>query len=303
MATPTRDSLQLFQETNQEFEYELDCDACGCAVGSATYGMENLLSSNFIGVRYLHQYYKAKEDVFSNQLNQKQHFNTVQVWAKIPVSNQIDLIASLPYHSHQKSGDNSVSINGIGDANVMGTYKIIQPSENATDNVKHFFNAAIGIKIPLAKFNNVYADTPNPSFQLGTGSWDTQFGLNYQITIKDISVQMVTDYNLKGENKNKYKFGDQWNQLIQIQYPILKNNTQLIGKLGFQNEFYQANKQFNEFIPKTKGNLQLAKIGLEGSTSKFNYGIEYLLPIRSDLNSGEVKFKNRLGLFINYKIF
>lgn len=300
-ALPINDSLQIFKEI--DLENELDCDACGCAVGSVTNGIENLLNTNFIGVRYLHQYYKAKEDVFSNQLNQKQYFNTIQIWAKIPINKNINLNASVPYHFHQKNGIKNIYIEGVGDANLMGTYKVIIPKEDSNQKINHFLNAAVGIKIPLAKFNEVYADTPNPSFQLGTGSWDFQFGVNYQLSIDNLSIQMVTDYNLKGENKNNYKFGNQWNQLIQIQYPISKNSSQLIGKIGLQNEIYQENKQFNEFIPKTKGNLQLAKIALEGGYSKFNYGLEYLLPIHSDLNSGEVEFKNRLGMFINYKIF
>ena len=58
-------------------ELELDCDACGCAATSTANGIENLMNASFIGVRYLNQFYKAKENAFSNELNQKQTFNTI----------------------------------------------------------------------------------------------------------------------------------------------------------------------------------------------------------------------------------
>ncbi len=283
-------------------EVELDCDACGCSATSASNGIENLLNSNFIGVRYLHQYYKAKEDAFSNKRTQKQQFNTIQLWARIPVHNRIDVNASIPYHFHQKDGKNSTSISGIGDLNVMGVIKLVKPTQD-TNKFKHGLSAAVGLKIPIAKFDQTNAETTNPSFQLGTGSWDTQFALNYQLAYKNTALQVVTDYNLKGENKKKYKFGDQWNQLIQLQQLFINNEFKLVGKVGFQNELYFENEQFGEAIPKSKGDAQFAKIGLEAASKRFNFGVEYFQPLHSNLNSGEIEVKNRIGFFVNYSLF
>lgn len=296
-AKTDNDSILPFYFTDTE----LDCDACGCAATSASNGIENLMASNFIGVRYFHQFYKAKENAFSNQLSQKQSFNTIQLWARIPIHKKIDVSVSLPYHFHEKNGQNKTSISGIGDLNVMGIVKIIQPKET-TQSIKQSLSTAIGVKIPMAKFNQQNAETTNPSFQLGTGSWDTQFALNYQLTYSNSSVQFVTDYNLKGENKKQYKFGNQWNQLVQIQHLFVQKNIKLLGKIGFQNELYYANQQFNEKIPKSKGDAQFLKFGIEGVNNRFNYGIEYYQPIKSNLNSGEVEIKNRFGVFLNYNL-
>ena len=281
---------------------ELDCDACGCAATSASNGIENLIASNFIGVRYFYQFYKAKENTFSNQLSQKQSFNTIQLWTRIPIHKKIDISVSLPYHFHENNGLNRTSISGIGDLNVMGIVKIIQPKE-IEQSIKQSLSTAIGIKIPIAKFNQQNTETTNPSFQLGTGSWDTQFALNYQLIYSNSSVQFVTDYNLKGENKKQYKFGNQWNQLIQIQHLFVYKNIELLGKIGFQNELYYANQQFNEKIPKSKGDAKFIKLGIEGKSNRFNYGIEYYQPIKSNLNSEEVEIKNRFGVFLNYNLF
>lgn len=288
--------------TSFVYKLELDCDACGCSATSSANGIENLLNSNFIGVRYLHQYYKAKEDAFSNQRTQKQQFNTIQLWTRIPINNRIDINASIPYHFHQKKGENSSSISGIGDLNVMGIVKVIK--SNASQNeFKHGLSAAVGIKVPIAKFDQKNAETTNPSFQLGTGSWDTQFALNYQLAYNNSTLQFVTDYNLKGENKKKYKFGDQWNQLIQVQHLFINKELKLLGKVGFQNELYYENEQFGETIPKSKGNAQFAKLGLEAAVKKINFGIEYYQPLLSDLNSGEIEVINRIGFFFNYNLF
>ncbi|MFV0156081.1 hypothetical protein OBK03_09915 [Empedobacter falsenii] len=283
-------------------ELELDCDACGCSATSTSNGIENLINSNYIGVRYLHQYYKAKEDAFSTKRTQKQHFNTILLWTRIPINSKIDINASIPYHFHQKDGENSTSISGIGDLNMMGIVKIINSNSNSNE-LKHGLSAAVGVKIPIAKFDQKNAQTTNPSFQLGTGSWDTQFGLNYQLTYKNSAIQLVTDYNLKGENKNKYKFGNQWNQLIQLQHLLVRNDNKFLGKIGFQNELYNKNEQFGESIPNSSGNAQFVKLGLEAAVQKINFGIEYFQPLHSNLNSGEIEVKNRIGFFLNYNLF
>lgn len=68
-----------------------------------------------------------------------------------------------------------IRINGIGDANVMGIYQIL-----ASKDSYHQLNGGIGIKIPLGKFDEKGITGVNPSFQLGTGSWDYQMALSYK---------------------------------------------------------------------------------------------------------------------------
>ena len=97
--------------------------------------------------------------------------------------------------------------------------------------------------------------------------------------------------------------GNQWNQLIQIQQLLVDKKYKLAGKVAFQNELFEQNKQFGEKIPKTKGNLQTLKFGLEAAVEKINFGIEYYQPLHTDLNNGEIELKNRVGVFINYNIF
>ena len=73
------------------------CDACGCAAGNGSSGFESLLNPQFIGIKYFAQHYKAKENLFVEDLTQDQYFNTVQLWGKIPVTRKLSVYGSIPF--------------------------------------------------------------------------------------------------------------------------------------------------------------------------------------------------------------
>ncbi|RZJ27303.1 MAG: transporter, partial [Chryseobacterium sp.] len=120
-----KDSLYIpkYDTHNLLKTQELFCDACGCAAGNGSSGFESLLNPQFIGIKYFAQHYKAKENLFTNELTQDQYFNTIQIWGKIPITGKLSVYGSLPFQFHEKKtlqGD--IRINGIGDASVMGIY-------------------------------------------------------------------------------------------------------------------------------------------------------------------------------------
>ncbi|MDN5481119.1 MAG: transporter, partial [Chryseobacterium sp.] len=252
-----------------------DCDACGCAAGNGSSGFESLLNPQFIGIKYFAQHYKAKENLFVKDLTQDQYFNTLQIWGKIPLTQKLSVYASLPFHFHEKNtmqGD--IKINGIGDLNLMGIYRII----NSKDNF-HQLNGGLGVKIPLGKFDEKGASGVNPSFQLGTGSWDYQAALNYKFQKNKLAVLVNTDYTVKTENKKNYRFGNQWNYAATGFYQLAGNEKTIFSaKAGLQGEVYDKNKQFDEVLPKTAGSALYGKLGFEASYKKFSLGGEVMLP-------------------------
>ncbi len=291
-----------FSSNEKYFPPEEDCDACGCTTSAMSNGIESLMTNKFIGVRYLYQHYRAQEDAFSKELSQKQNFQTTLLWMRYPISDRIEVAAAIPYHFHEKKGKNNDKINGFGDMNVTGIVHVLKPKGDEETKVQHRISLASGLKIPIAKFDEQSAETSNPSFQLGTGSWDTQLAMHYHLQYEKNALQLITDYNIKSSNKKKYRFGNQWNQLVQVQrfFPI--ENGGINAKIGFQNELYEANKQFGEKIPKTKGDLQLMKYAVEASYQKLNLGVEFYQALSSNLNSGEVEAKHRIGVFVNYAL-
>jgi hypothetical protein len=90
-----------------------------------------------------------------------------------------------------------IRISGIGDANVMGIYQIL-----ASKDSYHQLNGGIGIKIPLGKFDEKGITGVNPSFQLGTGSWDYQMALSYKYQKSLFALLINTDIPLKLKIKN-----------------------------------------------------------------------------------------------------
>jgi len=276
-----------------------ECDACGCAAGNGSSGFESLLNPQFIGVKYFAQHYKAKENLFVNDLTQDQYFNTIQLWAKIPLSQRLSVYASLPFHFHEKKtlqGD--ININGIGDFNLMGIYKLI----NSKDN-KHELNGGVGVKVPLGKFDEKGISGVNPSFQLGTGSWDYQAVLNYRFQRNKLAVLLNTDYTIKTENKKHYQFGNQWNYSATGFYQIVGTEKMILSaKAGLQGEVYDRNRQYKEDLPKTAGSALYGKLGFEVSYKKVSLGTELMLPTYTNLAGGDIEAKSRFSVFINFGI-
>lgn len=297
-AKTVNDSLYISNNFQDEILFN-ECDACGCAAGNGSSGFESLLNPQFIGIKYFAQHYKAKENLFVNDLTQDQYFNTLQLWAKTPLTQKLSIYGSLPFHFHEKKtlqGD--IKISGIGDFNLMGIYQLM----NSKDNI-HQLNGGVGIKVPLGKFDGKGISGVNPSFQLGTGSWDYQAVLNYRFQKNKLAVLLNTDYTIKTENKKHYQFGNQWNYSATGFYQIFENEKSILSaKFGFQGEVYDRNHQYKEALPKTAGSALYGKFGFEASYKKFSLGTELMLPTYTNLEGGDIEAKSRFSIFINFGI-
>lgn len=276
-----------------------DCDACGCAAGNGSSGFESLLNPQFIGIKYFAQHYKAKENLFVKDLTQDQYFNTLQIWVKIPITKKLSIYGSLPFHFHEKKTlQGNININGIGDLNLMGIYQVL----NSKDNI-HQLNGGVGIKVPLGKFDEKGISGVNPSFQLGTGSWDYQMVLNYKFQKDKVAVLLNTDYTVKTENKKYYQFGNQWNYAATGFYQLVGTDKIVFsGKAGLQGEVYDRNKQFDEVLPNTAGSALYGKLGFEASYQRISLGSEVMLPVYSNLAGGDIEAKSRFSIFLNIGI-
>ncbi len=293
------DSIYTSKNYFKEINLSYDCDACGCAAGNGSSGFESLLNPQFIGIKYFAQHYKARENPFVKDLTQDQYFNTLQLWARVPLTDKLSVYGSLPFHFHERrtmQGD--ITINGIGDLNLMGIYRIIDSKDNI-----HQVNSGVGIKVPVGRFDEKGITGVNPSFQLGTGSWDYQVTLNYTYQKNELAVIISTDYTIKTENKKHYQFGNQWNYAASGFYRILKNEKfAFSAKAGWQGEVYDENKQFDEALPDTAGSALYGKLGFEAAYKRFSLGSEVMLPVYSNLAGGSIEAKSRFSVFLNLGI-
>lgn len=288
------DSLQIPKLSENQFLLD-DCDACGCSAGGASSGFESILNPQFIGVKYLNQHYKSKIYQFESEPTHSERYNTLQLWARIPVWKKLEIYASVPYHFHEKEGNPKQKINGIGDISVMAIYQILN-TEKIKNQKLHF---GLGMKIPTGKFNEANASSFNPSFQLGTGSWDYSAIVNYTYFKNNFAAQITTDYTFKNQNEKYYRFGDQWNSQLNLYYILNYNNWKLSPKIGVQYEKYFENVQLGDPVHNTGGYTILGKAGLEASFRKINIGAEFQNPFVSKLNNNMVEIISRNSLYIN----
>lgn len=301
-----KDSL-LFQKSIQKinlptFYFEDDCDACGCSASGGSMGFASMLNSNFIGLRYFYQSYESSDGLYSNSPWYDENFNTIQLWSRIPLTKKIQVSTLIPYHFHNReSASGKQNISGIGDATVIGMYTLFQTKKDSA-NVYHTFQLGGGIKIPLGKFDTANNGSINPSYQVGTGSWDYLLATEYVIKKNKLGLNAMINYVIKTENDKNYRFGNQFNYASTFFYMIENDKLSFVPQLGIAGEVYADNYQHTQKIRNTAGDIFMGKIGVEIGKDKFSIGANTMLPIHQNLTGGNVRANYRWSINANYSL-
>jgi len=279
-----------------------DCDACGCSANGGSMGFSSMLNDNFIGIRYFHQSYKSRDGVFNNSPWIDENFNTAQIWGRIPISKKIEITALVPYHFHKRIKTNDTqNIDGIGDITIMAFYNLYQTKSDSA-NYQHKLLIGAGFKAPTGKYDSANNGSINPSFQVGTGSWDYSIATEYIVRKKQLGLNTTLNYIFKTENDKNYKFGDQFNYGSTLFYTTGIDKVLIVPQIGIAGETYTANQDHNEDIPLTKGDIFFNKIGIEVGYKKFSAGVNAMLPINQNLTGGRVEANYRLAVNLNYSL-
>lgn len=282
--------------------YIEDCDACGCSASGGSMGFASMLNSNFIGIRYFNQQYRSNDGLYSNSPWLDENFNTLQVWARIPIVKGIQVSTLIPYHFHNRdTKTGNQEINGIGDVTILGLITVFQTHKDSTV-FKHNWQVGAGIKVPTGEYKEINSGSVNPSFQLGTGSWDYLFSTEYVLKFKKMGINNLLNYVVKTENKKEYRFGNQFNYGSTLYYLFEKNQIAIAPQLGIAGEVYTSNYQYGEKVRNTTGDVLFGKLGIEIGWNKFSLGATYFNPINQNLMSGFVEAKSRFTMNVNYKL-
>ena len=291
--------LKLPQFSNTLLE---DCDACGCSASGGSMGFASMLNTNFVGIRYFNQSYKSTDGLYSNSPWYIENFNTIQVWARFPVIKNFQVSALLPYHFHNReTASGKQSISGIGDATILGMYKIYQTHKDSTVLV-HTLQLGGGVKIPFGKFDQANNGSVNPSYQVGTGSWDFLLATEYVVKRKQFGLNTMLNYVIKTENEKQYRFGNQFNYATTFFYLYEKDKYSIAPQLGFAGEVYEDNYQLGQKVRNTAGDIFMGKLGFEIGKDKFSLGANVMLPIQQNLTGGNVEANYRWSLNLNYSL-
>lgn len=284
----------------QEYRLE-DCDVCGCSATGGSMGFNSLLNDHFIGIRYMYQSYKTKEGIFNNSPWISERFNSIQLWGKYPLSEKFDVMALIPYHlNNREKKEKYETVNGMGDATLILFYNMIKPNQEKTYQAK--LQLGMGVKAPTGSYNESNNGSINPSFQLGTGSWDYTFTADYTLSKNNLGFNAMMNYIVKTENKKNYKFGNQTNYAVAAFYQEKLANVVFMPNLGIAGEVYQFNEEFSERVPSTEGTVLFAKGGLELAYKKWGVGIHTMIPLQQNLTGGKVEAEFRMGLNVTYAL-
>lgn len=283
-------------------EEEDDCDACGCSASGGSMGFASMLNSNFVGIRYFNQQYKSSDGLYSNSPWYKENFNTVQVWARVPVGENVQITALIPYHFHDReTSSGNKKIDGVGDVTVLAMYRLYQTHKDSTFLV-HTLQMGAGIKAPTGKFNEANSGSVNPSFQVGTGSWDYLLATEYILRRKQFGLNAMFNYVLKTENQKNYRFGNQFNYAGTFFYLYEKNDFSIVPQLGLAGEIYESNYQQSQKLKDTSGAILFSKLGFEVGKDRFSFGANAMLPINQNLTGGNVEANYRWSINLNYSL-
>ena len=291
---------------NTEFEYF--CDTCGCGGNGGSMGFGTGLNNNFVGLRYIGQKYRSRDGIFDNSPWINENFNTVQAWGIFPVGKRVLINALLPYHFHNRTfADNTEqTITGVGDATVLAYYNVLRQTPDSIISIKpeHVFQIGVGVKLPTGSFDAANIEgSVNPSFQLGTGSWDYILAANYGVTHRNWGLSALLNYTIKTENSKNYLFGNQWNVAVNTYKTFyVSPSVSLTPQFGLGAEFFEENREFNLTVPDTRGDVYFARFGLETNYNRYALGISSMIPISQNLNEGKVEVKNRVSLYLNINI-
>lgn len=290
-----------FKQYNALLEYD-DCDACGCSASGGSMGFASMLNTNFIGLRHFNQSYKSTDGLYSNSPWYSENFNTMQIWSRIPITKKIQVSALLPYHFHNRDTETgNQSISGLGDITLLAMYKLYETKKDSTLLI-HSLQVGGGIKAPTGKFNQANSGLINPSFQVGTGSWDYLLAAEYSIKRKKFGLNSQVNYTFKTENQKEYRFGNQVNYAGTFFYLYKIDKISVMPQFGLAGEIYDSNYQYNQRVRKSSGDVLFGKLGFELGRDKFSFGANAMLPINQNLASNRVEARYRLSVNLNYTL-
>ncbi|WP_330443511.1 transporter [Flavobacterium sp. C4GT6] len=284
------------------YEFEDFCDACGCSASGGSMGFSSMLDQNFVGLRYMYQSYSSREGIFNNSPWIDENFNTIQAWARIPVFKNFQVSALVPYHFNNRTpSTGKQTIDGIGDITVLGMYTVYQTKADSVA-YKHTLQAGVGVKAPTGEYNGSNNGSINPSFQLGTGSWDYMLAAEYILKKGNYGFNTMLNYTFKTENNQNYQFGNQFNYGGTLFYVIQGQKLVTVPQVGVAGEVYASNRQYGEDVPDTKGDIFFAKAGVEAGMGKFSVGVNAMVPVNQNLTGGKVEANYRLAINLNYSL-
>lgn len=274
------------------------CDVCSCGAANNSI-FTNAIHGNFIGFGYDYMGFNFKEGIAINSPLGLDRIHTATLTGQFQLDDRFLISATVPYkYNTRTTTKEQLSTTGIGDVSIYGLANVLDTESN------HVLKVGLGIKLPTGAFDIAVTEVNKTSaIQLGTGSFDLVFPVQYAYRKGDFSANANATYYAKGKNNKEFKYGNQLQLNVNFSYGFVLNQKFVMAPyLGISHDDFKPTERFGIVDKRSSGYMTNANIGVQLETQNYIYGLKSQLPIVQNLIDNEVLFKNSVGVFL-YKRF
>lgn len=278
----------------------LSCDVCGCAASSQNIGIIPVISKNLVGVGY--QWSRFHSEPHHGETSSDEEFKTYQLWGRWnTLGGRLHVYSFLPYRINKRwNGNKLEQVSGIGDVQFQGRYFLINQSES--EKVwRNVLQLGLGIKLPTGKFNQVSDGIMvHPNMQAGTGSFDKQLIVQYNLRYRKMGGMYSFQYTFNGVNEQHLRFGNKLQTGIHGYTWFQKKNWIVLPQLGVTYEQAAKDKQGSTFQEITGGYSYFTNAGIDVYYNQFGLLSQLYIPTKQNLGEGNISSSPRLNLNFIY---
>jgi len=269
------------------------CDVCGCSLAGPKIGILPQSKSHYIGVRYGFATFDASmtynsvytEDEFSNDTYQR-----VDVLGKYHINDRFQVKIVIPYLINEMDGSHQdVVSKGLGDPMFLLLTRVMDTGLDFSRTVNHALFLGGGVKLPVGDYEKMDENgLINRNFQLGSGSLDYVFALNYTLRFGGYGMTLDASYKLNTQNDVGYDFGDQTHTSLAFFKLQGLQAVSFLHAVGSRFEFAHSHldqgiKQIN-----TGGNVVLGHVSTQMYYKAFTIQAEFQYPLVNKFNSDAI---------------
>lgn len=266
------------------------CDICGCASGSASFGLLPLTQRHFVGFRWQLQGFNTRSH--GSAPNSMERFNTLDLWGRWQPHRRVQIIGTVPFQSNSRHFDDGTSHNlqGMGDASVLVQAALLDPNKQRYKKWQHTAQFGMGIKLPTGKTLNApgLEEFLAQALQPSTGSTDFLFSALYALRRGSWGVSADALAQWMGPNKDDYQFGHRLNVGARVFWARKRGKITLLPYLGASLDARNRDSDQGSSIAESGGRAFFGNTGFEFFHRNIAFGMGYQLPLFSNLAQGHV---------------
>jgi hypothetical protein len=301
------------------------CDMCGAFMGLTPYDNNSQISilhryrvfngyvnyqqrSSFLipgAYKTAHDPYGQNSDssVVINKYSSKDYetFKIFELRGKYFLHRRIELNFILPFQQIKTKYDTEKnSVFGISDPSIFCAYHLIKKIDN--EKFKQRLLLGAGAKLPIGDENRLDKKSLRLflTTQLGTGSFDNFYYINYICNIKKFGFNVNSMVKFNGKNKFQEQYKPSFNQILSLFYKFQLKNTTVFTSVLANYEFSNGLIIQNKLLSDTKINVLLLGPSIDVVFNKLTLNASYQFNAYERVSSHALSNAGRFVIGVTY---